>query len=141
MAATSARVGFGATVSYNTTGTTYVALAEVYDLTPPAQSLSTTDATHHTSPDGYEEVIPSILRTGQASVTLVYDPDSTEYTDLVALMNAKTLKKWRIGVPNSTKVIEFSAYLVSVSPTTPREDKMTYTIELRPTGKPDVVTP
>lgn len=137
MAATAAKVAFGATLSYNSTGSTYVALAEVYEITPPSQTLETVDATHHASPDGYRERIPSVLSAGDVSATLVYDPDSAEYDAVVALLNAKTLKKWRISVPNATDVCEFSAYVTSVSPATPREDKMTYTIQLTITGKPD----
>lgn len=37
MAATAAKVGFGATIAYNSSGSTYTALGEVYELTPPTQ--------------------------------------------------------------------------------------------------------
>lgn len=140
MAATVAKVGFGATLSYNSVSTTYVALGELYEVTPPSQTLETVDATHHTSPDGYRERIPSMLSAGTVNASIVYDPDSTEYDAVVGFLNAKTLKTWRIGVPNATEVCQFSAYVTAVTPATPREDKMMYELELTITGKPDWVS-
>lgn len=141
MAATAAKVAFGATLSHNTTGSTYVALGELYEVTPPSQTLETVDATHHTSPDGYRERIPSMLSAGTVNASIVYDPDSSEYDAVVGYMNAKTLKSWRIAVPGSAEVCQFSAYVTAITPATPREDKMTYDLELTITGKPDWVTP
>ena len=51
-----------------------VEIAGVTNISGPGLSLDTEDVTSHDSPGGWEEVVGTILRSGEVSLDIIYDP-------------------------------------------------------------------
>jgi predicted secreted protein len=129
---TNVTLGYGITVSrFN--GTSYVPFAEIVDVTPPNVSRDSIGVSHHGSPGGYKEFIPGLRDGGEISLTLNWIPSATE--TLLVAFNSGTVDSFRITLPNSV-TCTFSGFVMSHSPATPRDDKMTLAVTLKVSGAP-----
>ena len=54
-------------------------IAAVSNISGPGLSLDTEDVTTHDSASGWEEVVGTILRSGEVSLDLVYDPNAATH--------------------------------------------------------------
>jgi hypothetical protein len=129
---TNAALGYQITLArFN--GTSYIALAEVVDTTPPNVTRDEIDATHHGSPGGYKEYIPGLREGGEVPVTLNFIPSATD--SLLAAFNSNTVDSWRITLSNGV-TCTFAGFVKSHSPATPRDDKMTLDAVIKVSGQP-----
>lgn len=128
---TAAAIGHGSSFSiYN--GSTYDAVAEVQDITPPNYSRDAVDATSMDSPNTFREYIAGLMDAGEASIELIFVPSATDAL-LTALMAGTG--QFQVEFPNGVKV-QFSAVVTAVSQAVPNEDKMTASASFKVTGKP-----
>ena len=118
----------------------FTTIAEVTEIGGPDLSLDTVDGTHHGSTGGWEEVIPTILRSGTVPFTIQYDPTDATHdasTGLIADMVNKTLRNYELVLPDdSSTTWSFSAYVVGFTPGAPHDDKLTAECEVKITGEP-----
>ncbi len=75
-------------------------LAAVANNTPPNLTLDTDDVTTHDSTDAWEEHVATILRSGEATLDLIYEPDPDAY-------EATTGKETADAIDNSTDPVTF----------------------------------
>lgn len=118
----------------------FTTITEVMEISGPELSLDTTDATTHDSTAGWEEVIATILRSGEVSLTIQYSPtDSTHNasTGLIKDMTDRTLRNFQLVFPDaSSTTFSFSAYVIGFSPSAPADDKLTAEVALKASGQP-----
>ncbi len=118
-------------------------IGQITNISPPESTTDTVETTALDSPDGYEEKIPTIIRNGEATLTLNLDPSDQEQTEFQTDQETRTLRNYRIVFPNDY-FYQFSAYVTgfSVGEITP-EGVLTATVTLSATGKPgfEKVTP
>jgi len=139
MAATTAKTGFGTLFQRETaTPGTFETVTEVLSILGPETTLDLVDATHMESPDGFAEVIPAILRSGDVTFQAAYLPDDTKHQSLDTDQRAKTLKNWKIDLPGTSLNWTFAAYIKSIGQEIPFDGKMTKTVVLGLTGKATV---
>jgi len=121
-------------------GESFTTVAEVTEISGPALSLDTEDGTHHGSTAGWEEAIPTILRSGTVTFTIQYDPVGATHdasTGLIKDMTDKTLRNFQLVFPDAgTTTWSFSAYVVGFEPGMPHDGKFTASCELKPSGQP-----
>lgn len=134
MAATAATSGFGATVEYLATGpSTYAAIGELVAVTPPNRSRETIDATHHASPDGHREFIPSLRDGGESTFTFNYTETGAALLQTLFDADLETFKITLAG--GSTWV--FSGIVTGVeSDDVVVDDKMGMSMTVKVSGKP-----
>lgn len=134
MAATAATSGFGATVEYLATDpTTYATIGELVAVTPPNQSRETIDATHHTSPDGYREFIPSLRDGGESTMTFNYTEAGAV---LLQTLFGADVETFRITLAGSSTIV-FKAVVTSIEiDEVVVDDKMGMSMTLKVSGKP-----
>lgn len=101
---TDARIGWGGKVYLSTDNTeaNLTLLAEVVTCTFPTLERDEVDATHLASPDGTEEVLLGIRRTGESTASLNYVPGSATDLLLTAANTAGNARKIRIVVPDES---------------------------------------
>lgn len=140
---TNASAGFGASLKIGDGGSpvSYTTIAEVKDISGPEISLDTEDVTSHDSTDAWEEHIATIIRSGEVSFTINYDPsDSThDNTDglLNDLTNRKNDRKFRLVLPDSNNSqIDFTAIVTGFSDSVPVDGALEAEVTLKITGKP-----
>lgn len=118
----------------------FTTIAEVTEIGGPELSLDTEDGTHHGSTGGWEEVIPTILRSGTVPFTIQYDPAGATHdasTGLLADMGDKTLRNFELVFPDTGSTTwSFSAYVVGFTPGAPHDGKLTAECSLKISGQP-----
>lgn len=111
-------------------------IGEVTNIGPPESTMDTADATTLDSPQGREEVLPTILRNGEATITCNFDPDDADQKSFRTDMNNRTKGSYRIVFPDEN-FYQFDAYVTGfqIGEITP-DGLLTATITLKATGAP-----
>jgi predicted secreted protein len=110
----------------------------VENLSGPNLSLDTVEVTDQDST--WEEVVASILRTGEVSADINFDQaNETTHKTLLNKMANKTQKIFRITFSDDDTTAtnwDFDAFVTGFQPTANTADKLTAAITLKPTGQP-----
>lgn len=137
--------GFVLAVGAGGTGTVYTAIPGVQDIKALPLSTDIHDITNQSSTGGYEEVIPTIQRSGETSFPMIFDPADATQDDLTGLQylrNNKILSNFRLTVttPNTGatfgKKLNFTGYVVGFDITAPVNGVMTADTKIKVTGQP-----
>lgn len=117
----------------------FTEVAGVSNITGPGITLDTEDDTRHDSPGGWEEVIATVLRTGEITFELTFNPTTETQVNLALDMTNRVKRNFHLQFPdaNETKW-KFSAYVTGVSPSSPATGKLTASITVKPSGQPDL---
>lgn len=117
----------------------FTTVGEVKDINGPTFKVDMTDVTNQSSPDGYEEKIPSIKRSGDLTFDVHFQPADATHdsnTGLLAQLNNRTLKNWRITIPNNAKMWRLAGYVSGNGIKMPVGGVMTGSITVSVVGKP-----
>lgn len=138
MPETIADIGFGAQFGIGDGGDpeTFALAAEIVSITPPSLTRGDEEATHLASPESYKEYIPLLFDTGDAQLTLHFEPSATDaiYTAFHA-----DPKNYQITFPNGV-MMRFKGFFTEyAAPELTPEGKMEATATIkRSTGKPSL---
>jgi hypothetical protein len=123
-------------------GVAYVAVAQVENIGGPAVTLDTTDVTTHDSALGWEEIMGTILRSGEVKLDLVYDPNGASQK-----FSANGLgDRYQNKIPTRCQLVfpgpytwTFNGYITGFDPSAPTEDALTATVTVKITDAPTLV--
>lgn len=116
---------------------TFTKIAKVTNIGGPSLSLDTEDVTDHDSVDGWEEVMATILRSGEVSLELSFLPVNAGHVGLINDMTNRTLRNFRLVFPDDSNTTwSFAGYVVGFDPSAPHDNKLEATVTIKPTGKP-----
>lgn len=129
--------GYGAELYRGTSGDT--AYAQVTNISGPGLSLDTIDVTAHDSTNAWEEVVGGILRSGEITMNIIYDPATATHknagTGLLADFVARTAITLTLVFPDSgTTEWTFSAFVTGFDPANPVDGALTADVTFKPTG-------
>ena len=117
-----------------------VKYANVTNISGPGLSLDTEDVTSHDSTGGWEEVVGTILRSGEISMDLVYDPGDDTHRNTadglladLAARTAITLKLIFSDTPATTEW-DFDAFVTGFEPSAPVGGALTAVAKFKLTG-------
>ena len=118
------------------TGTAY---AQVTSITGPSMSLDTVDVTSHDSTSAWEEVVATILRSGDLTMDIVYDPADATHKNasggLLADFIARTAVVFTLIFPDAaTTEWTFSGYITAFEPSAPVDGALTASVTIKPSG-------
>lgn len=127
---------FGTKLRYQPENTSsYVDLVEIVSISGPEETLDVEDATSHDSPEGYETVVPTILRSGNVTLETNYVPGDPGHQALRTDMRNRRLVPFELVFPDATTATySFSAYVVNISPEAPHNGILTRNVQLKPSG-------
>jgi len=122
-------------------GTEY---AQVKSISGPGLSLDTEDVTSHDSTGGWEEVVGTILRSGELSLDIVYDPAHAAHKyaagGLIYDLVQKTEIELTMEFPDdATTTWTFSGLWVGFEPNAPVDGALTATAKFKLSGQPTLV--
>jgi len=120
------------------TGAAYDEMANVSSFGGPGLSLDTEDVTTHDSTGGWEEVVGTILRSGELSMDIVYDPaDATAdaTTGLVYAMENRISCFFKVTFPDTTEW-SFTGYVTGFEPSAPADGALTASVTIKVNGAP-----
>lgn len=116
----------------------YTTVSEVHDINGPAAKTDITDVTNQSSPGGFEEVIPTIRRSGEITFDINYNPDDATHdnvTGIQADLNNKTLRYWRVTYPVTNKKRTFTGYVIGFQEKAPINGVLTASLTIKITGQ------
>lgn len=112
-----------------------LAIAQVSNIGGPTLSADTVDVTTHDSTGGWEEVIVTILRTGEITLEIIYDPAIHDV--LLTLYQSKADGDFELCFPDSGYTsFTFDAFITGFDPSMPVEDALKASVTLKLTGQP-----
>jgi hypothetical protein len=131
---TDAIIGYGSRFAVSRDGgLNYVEIAEVYDITPPSDTVDVIDATHMASPNRTREFIAGLSDPGECSFEMNFLPGSQSDVLLKEIVQSGAAVKCRITFPNSV-TWTFDGVATGYSPSIPTDDRMTANVTFKVTG-------
>lgn len=126
---------------------TYRDVAYVRALRGPGITVDLADVTNHGSTGAWEELVATVIRTGEITVDIVYDPTavSIKYANgLLGKMVAKTLEGFKIyfnddTVEASRSIWVFNAFITGFEPDAPHDGALAASMKLKISGQPTIV--
>lgn len=117
-----------------------VEYAGVTNFDGPGLSLDTADVTSHDSVGAWEEIVGTILRSGELVLSIVYDPaDAThKYAAgglLYDLVQRTAIALTLVFSDAGTTTWTFNALVTGFKPTAPVGDSLTAAVTLKGTGQ------
>ena len=120
------------------TGVAEVEVAAVTNLSGPGLGVDTEDVTTHDSTAAFEENVATIIRSGELSMDIVYDPANATHdpaTGLVYRLEDKIYSFFKLIFTDDTEW-EFSGYVTGFEPSGPVGGALTAAVKIKPTGQP-----
>lgn len=121
-----------------------VEIAAIQSISGPGLALDTEDVTSHDSTDAWEEVVATILRSGEVTLDIMYDPAAATHKNasggLLYDLAQRTSTTYSIKFPDTaTTTWSFTAFVTGFEPDMPHDGSLTASVTLKITGKPTLV--
>jgi len=119
-------------------------IVQITNISGPGLSLDTEDVTTHDSTEAWEEVVATILRSGEVSFDIVYDPAAATHKNsaggLLYDLASRTANTYAIVFPDTdTTRWTFSAFVTGFEPSMPVDGALTASCKMKINGKPTLV--
>lgn len=119
-------------------------IANVKNISGPGLTLDTEDVTSHDSTGAWEQVVATILRSGEITLELVYDPATATHKyaagGLLSDLTLRTAVSYTLVFSDTaTTTWTFTAFVTGFEPSAPVEGALTATATLKITGQPTLV--
>ena len=121
-------------------GAALVTVAQVTSIGGPSMSLDTVDVTCHDSSSAMEEVVATLLRGGEITLDIVYDPaddthDATGGNGLLTRMNAKRKTNFSlIFADTAATTWAFDGYVTAFESSAATDGAMTASVTVKTDG-------
>jgi len=124
---------------YRGTSGAGTAIAQVKSISGPSLSADTEDVTSHDSVNAWEEVVVTILRSGEVTLDIVYDPADATHKDaangLLNDLQGRASTTYTLVFPDAASTEwSFSAYVTAFEPDAPVDGALTASVTLKATG-------
>jgi hypothetical protein len=137
---TSAGIDDDATSDNTRAGVVLTTVAQVQSIAGPGLGLDVEDVTCHDQATAFEEVIGTLLRSGEVSLGLVYDPNGATHSATAGLIDSlenRTVYDFSITFPSSGTVTwYFDGYVTGFEPDAPVDGALTAAATIKLTGAP-----
>ncbi|MET3662501.1 phage tail tube protein [Aquamicrobium ahrensii] len=120
-------------------GASWITMGEVYDITPPSDTVDQVDVTHMQSPNRRREFIAGLSDPGSAAFEMNFVPGSPSDLKIQEIRGTGEQVLCRITFPNAV-TWQFSGQIESYEPAIPTEDKLTASVSFKVSGS-TVATP
>lgn len=121
-------------------GVALASIAQISNIGGPGLQADVIDVTTHDSTAAYEESVVGILRTGELTLDIVYDPNGATHSysaGLLGKIEARTLYDFSITFPSSGTVTwYFDGYVTGFEPSAPVDGALTASVTIKLTGQP-----
>ncbi len=131
---------FGTLFGYESATDVYTTIANATNIKPYAEKADIIDVTAHDSSGDDRGKIVGALDAGQCVVELNYDPNAATHQWLQTEFASRTTQKYQITWPGSpVKKVQFTGYIVGLSPEAPYDGKLTCSATIEITGAITIV--
>ena len=117
----------------------FTTIAAVTSIGGPGLGLDTEDVTTHDSTAAWEDVVPTVLRSGEISLDLVFDPTAATQNTSAGLafkLENKLKTNFKLVFPDTASTTwEFSGYVTGLEPDSPVDGALTATAKIKIDGQ------
>lgn len=117
----------------------FTTIAQVRDISGPGLSLDVEDVTTHDSTGAWEEVVATVLRSGEVTLDLVWDPATPTHSNgvgLLAVMPRRATRNFKVIFPDAASTTwSFAAEVTGFEPDAPHDGALTASVTLKLTGE------
>lgn len=127
-----------ATGTPGVTGVAEVAVANVTNISGPGLGVDTEDVTTHDQTTAFEEMVATIIRSGEVTLDIVYDPADATHdagTGLLYRLEDKIYSFFKLIFSNDTEW-EFSGYVTGFEPGSPVGGALTASVKIKIANQP-----
>ena len=114
-------------------------IAQVSNISGPGLSLDTEDVTTHDSTGAWEEVVGTILRSGEVTLEIVYDPAAATHKNaaggLLHDLASRAAVAYVLVFPSAAEW-SFNALVTGFEPSAPVDGALTASVSMKVTGVP-----
>lgn len=132
--------GHGTLLKLHDGVSTYTTVLEVTDISGPGLSADSVELTSHDSASKFREFMAGLVDAGEISFTVNWQPAATTHGNTAGLLYVaqnRLTRLWQLIWPDSgTTTYGFYAFITSLSPNAPIDDKLSADITIKITGKP-----
>lgn len=123
-----------AAIGVTLTGAAAGVIPNITNFQGPSLSTDTVDVTAHDSPSSFEQHVPTIVRGGEVTFDINYDPVAHHYAGHGLAFNliTKLIDTWTTGGPIGVWV--FTGYVTKFEPQAAHDGKMTASVAIKVTG-------
>jgi hypothetical protein len=119
----------------NPVSSLYEEIPGLGDISGPDMTRDWLDLTAHDSPGGYEEGVPTILRTGEVRAPMAWDPANAVQAALLDDLNNSSIRTWRVVANDpAATYLQFQGYVTSLAHTFPVTGALSRNFAVRVTG-------
>ena len=112
-------------------------IAGLVNISGPEFSLDVEDVTTLNAEGGWEEIIPTILRSGELGLGINFKPGETGHQDLIKAMLEKDLDDFELVFPDDAATTwSFDAYVVGFSLNFEPESQIDAEVTVKISGEP-----
>lgn len=133
---TDAAIGYGSTYEVwdaSLATPALVAISEVFEINPGAETADRVEATHMGSPNRRREYIAGLIDSGEASFQINWVPNSDSDVLLRTLFESGDVVQHKVTFPNGVSV-SYDASIIGYEKAVPLDDRMTATITVAVSG-------
>jgi hypothetical protein len=113
----------------------FTAINGARSITGPGFTMDTIDATSHSSPSNYRQVLPSFLSGGEVTFDLLYDPADVQHEGIVTDFEGRVLRNFQMVLTDTgNHTYAFSAYVTGAQVSAPLDDALMMSVTLSITG-------
>ena len=117
---------------------TFVAIANITDISGPSREREAIEVTAHDSPDQYREFVKGLKDGGEVEIDINYDP--REHDALIADFADAVPRSYKVVWPGTLGNWAFKAILTNFEPEAPHDDKLAASLTFKVSGKPTITT-
>lgn len=134
-----------ATSNDTTAGAALTTVAQVQSIGGPGMAADTIDVTTHDSTNAWEEIVVGVLRSGEVSIDIVYDPaddthDATGGNGLLTRLENKTATDFSLIFPDAASTTwGFNGFVTGFVPGAAHADALTAAVTAKITDDPTLV--
>lgn len=121
----------------------YTTIAEAKEIKALPLSTDIQDVTNQSSPGGYEEVVPTIRRSGETTFDVNFnpvDPTHDNITGMQYLLNSKIKRGYQMLIPlpysGAANVPQWTGYVTGFDIAAPVAGVFTASVKIKVTGQP-----
>ena len=126
-----------AAIGANIKITSGTVVGNVTSIKGPGLSVDTVDVTTHDSTSAWEEVVATIVRSGEITVELVYDPANAQIKNAAGGLLYNMVNKTKTNITLTTaggSAFVFDSYITGFEPDMSADGALTGTLKIKPTG-------
>ena len=121
-----------------------VEIAGATNMTGPGLSVDLADVTSHDSPGAWEESVATILRSGEVTCDIIYDPATATHKyaagGLLYDLVSRTANEYTMVFPDTANTTwTFTAFVTRFEPSGPVGGALTASVSFKLTGQPTLV--